>query len=374
MEFQYSAICRGDTSIIGALKKAGVPDPGQYIRFYNLRNYDRINSNETMSKIEKASSVKYNDAAKEHDDIVGAGFGGAGFGTGAAEGKRNPNLDAYQEAASKVLSKYGTNYDTVSACYMQDGPSIKDIPWEGSEEDEINAFVSEELYIHTKLMIADDRVVICGSANLNDRSQLGYHDSEIAVVVEDTTLVDSKMNGQQYKAAKFAASLRREIFRKHLGLLQPQDFTKPSDNFLPINKAPNDYDWTSHSDALVQDPLSADFQQLWNSTASTNTEVFAKAFHVVPDDRIRNWDQYESFYSKHFVSPDKHGKYTQPPGGGTYQYGHVVREEFPGGVKELKEELSRVKGSLVEMPLSFMADVDFAHGLALNAVTEPIYT
>jgi phospholipase D1/2 len=82
----------------------------------------------------------------------------------------------------------------------------------------------------------------------------------------------------------------------------------------------------------------------------------------------------ESFYSKHFVSPDKHGKYTQPPGGGTYQYGHVVREEFPGGVKELKEELSRVKGSLVEMPLSFMADVDFAHGLALNAVTEPIYT
>jgi phospholipase D1/2 len=374
MEFQYKAICQGDTSILGALKKAGVADPSQYIKFYNLRNYDRLNSNDTMSNIEKESNIKYNDAQMEHDDIVGAGFGGAGYGTGAVEGQRNAKLDGYQEAASKVLSKYGTEYDTVSQCYMQDGPSIKDIPWVGSEEDEINAFVSEELYIHTKLLIADDRVVICGSANLNDRSQLGYHDSEIAVVVEDSTQVDSKMNGRQFKAAHFAASLRREIFRKHLGLLPPQDWTKPTDNFLPINKAPNSYDWNSTSDVLVQDPLSADFDKLWTSTASTNTEVFAKAFHCVPDDRIRNWDQYKDFYSKHFVSPDKNGNYTQPPGGGTYQYGHVVREEFPGGVRELKESLDRVKGSLVEMPLNFMADVDFAHGLSLNALTEPIYT
>lgn len=33
-------------------------------------------------------------------------------------------------------------------------------------------------------------------ANLNDRSQLGNRDSEIAVVIEDTDLVDSKMNGK----------------------------------------------------------------------------------------------------------------------------------------------------------------------------------
>jgi phospholipase D1/2 len=374
MEFQYNSICKGDTSILGALKKAGVTDPSKYIRFFNLRNYDRINANETMSKVENTSNIKYREAQMEHDDVVGAGYGSEGYGTGAVEGQKNPKLDGYQHAASQVLSKYGTKYDTVSECNMENGPSIKDIPWEGSEEDEMNAFVSEELYIHTKLLIADDRIVICGSANLNDRSQLGYHDSEIAVVVEDTTLVDSKMNGQQYKAAQFAAGLRRQIFRKHLGLLPPQDWTKPTDNFLPINKAPNTYDWNSSSDRLVQDPLSPDFEQLYKSTAKTNTEVFAKAFHCVPDDRIRNWDQYDEFYSKHFLSPDKHGKYTEVSGGGKYQYGHVVREGFPGGVKELKESLDRVRGSLVEMPLNFMLDVDFAHGLALNALTEPIYT
>jgi phospholipase D1/2 len=107
MEYQYNSICRGDHSIIGALKKAGVAEPGKYIRFYNLRNYDRINANETMSKVEKASGVTYGDAAKEHDDIVGAGYAGEGFGTGAVSGQPNANLDGYQKAASQILSRDG---------------------------------------------------------------------------------------------------------------------------------------------------------------------------------------------------------------------------------------------------------------------------
>lgn len=45
-------------------------------------------------------------------------------------------------------------------------------------------------------MIVDDRRVIMGSANLNDRSQLGDHDSEIALVVEDTDMIPSRMNGE----------------------------------------------------------------------------------------------------------------------------------------------------------------------------------
>jgi phospholipase D1/2 len=32
-------------------------------------------------------------------------------------------------------------------------------------------------------MIVDDRRAICGSANLNDRSQKGDHDSEIAILI-----------------------------------------------------------------------------------------------------------------------------------------------------------------------------------------------
>jgi phospholipase D1/2 len=45
-------------------------------------------------------------------------------------------------------------------------------------------------------MIVDDRKVIMGSANLNDRSQKGNGDSEIALVVEDTDMIDSRMDSE----------------------------------------------------------------------------------------------------------------------------------------------------------------------------------
>ena len=73
-----------------------------------------------------------------------------------------------------------------------------------------------------------------GSANLNDRSQRvsntkvssiqlrfgsctdnkGDGDSEIALVVEDEDHIPSMMDGHPYNAARFAASLRRKLFRR----------------------------------------------------------------------------------------------------------------------------------------------------------------
>ena len=44
--------------------------------------------------------------------------------------------------------------------------------------------VSELVYIHSKLMIVDDRFVIAGSANINDRSLNGTRDSEVCMVIE----------------------------------------------------------------------------------------------------------------------------------------------------------------------------------------------
>jgi phospholipase D1/2 len=52
-----------------------------------------------------------------------------------------------------------------------------------------------------------------GSANLNDRSQRGDGDSEIALVVEDTDLIETTMDGQKYMASRFAATLRRQLWR-----------------------------------------------------------------------------------------------------------------------------------------------------------------
>jgi hypothetical protein len=77
-----------------------------------------------------------------------------------------------------------------------------------------------------------------GSANLNDRSQkVGFQyrsgvivfmclylsyiqgdgDSEIALVVEDSDMIHTTMDGKPYKAARFAATLRRKLFRGSRG-------------------------------------------------------------------------------------------------------------------------------------------------------------
>lgn len=58
---------------------------------------------------------------------------------------------------------------------------------------------------HSKLLIVDDRKVLIGSANLNDRSQMGDRDSEIAIVIEDQELIESTMDGKKFMASKFAA-------------------------------------------------------------------------------------------------------------------------------------------------------------------------
>jgi phospholipase D1/2 len=77
-------------------------------------------------------------------------------------------------------------------------------------------------------------VLQMGSANFNDRSQRvrdaricssrsvfgscvdykGDGDSEIALVVEDEDFIQSTMDGRPYRAARFAASLRRKLFRR----------------------------------------------------------------------------------------------------------------------------------------------------------------
>lgn len=397
MEFQYSSISRGGHSIIEKLQQGGVDDPSRYISFYNLRNYDRLNLSATLRRAENESGVAYDDARREFDDTVERGYDGYGRND-ETQGRLGSQYQRYQEAAGR---QDDPTWDTISAAYMAEGPDLNSIPWEGSPEAELDAYVSEELYIHTKCLIADDRLVIIGSANLNDRSQLGTHDSEIAVVIEDPSPVRSEMNGQPWTASKFAASLRRQLFRKHLGLLPDQRWDQPDANFHPVSKAPNEYDWDSTADRLVADPMSGAFDQLWRGTARTNTEVFSKAFHNVPNDVVRTWDDYDNFFSKYFIIPgsdeekdllekkkkkeeDGEGsgdesdddKSKKDEGPEKIPYGHVVREEFPGGVEELKEWLGRVRGTLVEMPLDFLVDVkDIAKsGLSLNGFTDEIYT
>jgi phospholipase D1/2 len=394
MEFQYDSINRGGHSIYEEIARAGV-NPMDYIRFYNLRSYDRINSSNVMRQAEQASGVSYNKASEGFDATHDASRdyqayrppptaeygvyemdGSTPAGRPQEQGKQE-DYQRYQQEAAKIGSHQGLGsgrWDSVSECYMLNGEDIRNVPWEGGNVSEMDAFVSEELYIHSKLLIADDQIVICGSANLNDRSQLGDHDSEIAIIIQDPEPIESTMDGRPFRASKFAASLRREIFRKHLGLLKPQDMERPDPNYEPVG-IPNIYDWGSNEDRQVADPLSDDFLNLWNWRARTNTEAFAKVFHPVPDDRVKNWKEYDEYYSRFFAQDAKDKNNVKPS---LYKWGHVVAENFAQGeqgIREVKEVLSQIKGTLVEMPLLFLKEEDIAkEGVGLNALTEELYT
>ena len=98
-----------------------------------------------------------------------------------------------------------------------------------------NVLTTEQVYIHAKICIVDDRLAIIGSANINERSQRGDRDSELASVIRDTDMIDgyvsgfvfgrpmltyflSIMAGKPFKVGRFAHSLRIRLMREHIGV------------------------------------------------------------------------------------------------------------------------------------------------------------
>lgn len=158
-------------------------------------------------------------------------------------------------------------------------PSLSSEAWEGDEQEEANLWIQEELYVHGKLLIVDDRIAICGSSNINDRSQVGYHDSEIAIVMEDEEVLQSTMNGQPYEARRHAATLRRYLWREHLGLLPPQELDASNDPNAQPPPTKNDPQEDEHYE-FVADPLGEDLWNMWTQRATQNTRVFRQLFHV----------------------------------------------------------------------------------------------
>ncbi|XP_011180808.1 phospholipase D2 isoform X2 [Zeugodacus cucurbitae] len=132
-----------------------------------------------------------------------------------------------------------------------------------------NMPITELIYVHSKLLIADDRVVICGSANINDRSMIGKRDSEIAAIITDEEFEDGRMNGKKYPSGVFAGRLRKFLFKEHLGLLDPDADRMPID---------------------VTDPVIDQFWNgMWRRTATRNTELYEEVFKCLPTDKVKSY-------------------------------------------------------------------------------------
>jgi len=369
------------------IKAQGV-DPTQHIFVFNLRSYDRLNTTPAIKAQEEKSGKSYKEIQNaEAEEIMGSSTHPTGAGatdndkssetenpkpkdddTGdikkeeAVDAKRK--FEAQQEASGagegNSKDKEPKTASTIAQSAMLNTKNVVDEHWvEGHGELERENFVQEELYIHAKVMIADDRIAICGSANINDRSQIGTHDSELAIVVEDSKELDSKMNGEAYKAGYMPATLRRRLWREHLGLLPPQDLDGSDDpNAQPPGDSPND-NGEGDEYEFVADPLCDKLWDMWTGNATTNTEVFRDLFHADPDNSIKTFDDYQKF------TPN-------PKQDEEHKQGHIYDKEIP--IPELKKQLDRIKGHLVWMPLDFLCEAEMAEkGMQVNVWTESVY-
>ncbi|EME85348.1 uncharacterized protein MYCFIDRAFT_60226 [Pseudocercospora fijiensis CIRAD86] len=383
MDYQYKSICRGDESIFGKVKAAGV-DPTQYMYCFNLRSYDRLNKTPKLKEQEQKSGVTYQEVQRAQAEEImpeGVHASESGFKALFNKGRRtsldldekdkihpeDENDDAtvladkkrrFEEHQHQNMDDHVQSQDSIAhdALLGQKKPSEEQ--YAGRKEDELENFVQEELYIHSKLLIADDRIAICGSSNINDRSQIGFHDSELSIVMEDTLPLPSRMNGEEFTAGHHAATLRRMLWREHLGLLPPHPLDAENDiNAQPPGDADNDWYHNDEWDEFIQDPLSDSLWEMWTQNATINTKVFRHIFHADPDDNVKTFEEYDKFLGSK----------------GSRKAGHVFDEFQP--VEVVRQELDKIRGHLVWMPLRFLEGAELAErGLQVNSITESVYT
>ena len=210
-----------------------------------------------------------------------------------SEGKENLSIYTY-------LKNKGINPDDyMSWCGLRAAQYVK-------YKDQVK-MATESIYVHSKLCIADDKRVIIGSANLNDRSQKGDGDSEVCVLYTD-------------EEKKFGKSLREYLWGNYM--------KKDKDQLEALGC-----------------PSGDDMFNEWNRIKNYNSQTLDEVFKTVPQNKIHSWDHLAEYVK------DEYPNRLQ-----------VTDKE------DACKKIDSLEGVLVEYPLDFMKDVgDTFHPSALGA-------
>jgi phospholipase D1/2 len=221
-------------------------------------------------------------------------------------------------------------------------------------------YVTEQIYVHSKLMIVDDLYALIGSANINDRSLLGERDSEIAVLVMDgeNTLATLCATGRRRPVRLFAHELRKTIWRKLFGIIG---------NVRPA----------THLQAAIDTPASPASWRAIQEQADRNAAAYEAAFAFVPRSWLGEFDANGKPIAAKIVPNWKSGIKNPKTGQFGYPSSRLPFEpEFwdapqhnPGAVGQLES----IKGFITSLPVHWLQgeNVRFKYATGLIVKKEP---
>lgn len=155
-----------------------------------------------------------------------------------------------------------------------------------------------EIFVHSKVLVVDDKVAVIGSANVNDRSFVGFSDSEIGVIMWD-------------KGDGSIREFRLRLWRQFLALQLDGD-----------------------TDDLVEDPGSDVAFNAWVEVAHENQALLSSVTSFTPRDSITSYSQHQKIEKEYqALSPSgKAASLVEP------------------------ERLKGMQGQLVNIPTKFLGD------------------
>ncbi len=206
--------------------------------------------------------------------------------------------------------------------------------------------VTEQIYVHSKLLIADDRVAILGSANINDRSQIGDRDSELAVIIRDDAKARVKLDGvTEDVVSRSVHDLRVALWRKLFG--------------LSGGKRPA----TGLSDIIMY-PASTKAIDAIQRVAESNLAEYSKCFRFLPKDSSKKcsiwptWSDAKQGLSFHMPFSSRFWRPKESSPGSMYGWDALkcAPENEPNGIQ----------GYIVSLPLRWTEGENNISGMNLT--------
>lgn len=207
-----------------------------------------------------------------------------------------------------------------------------------------NRPTTEQVYVHSKLMIADDRIAVLGSANINDRSLLGGRDSELALVIRDDQKLNVQLDGIHAEdVSQNVHNLRKRLWAKLFGLESTMPATTLRD--------------------LITRPAAPSTWKAIQAVAYSNAVNYRAAFKFLP--RV---DDLPSSIWPAWNSTAPHLDFLMPFNERFWRKGSAHDQTFSWDAKQLAAELSPqgIQGFIVAFPTTWTANENNVSGMNIR--------